>query len=251
MVILKTKEEIEIIRKNARILTQALDLLSKNVRAGVKTKELDKLVEDFIKSNGGYPSFKGYQGFPSSLCVSINEEVVHGIPGDRVIEEGQIVSVDLGIFKDGYHADTAFTFIVGKVPAGVTNLVLSTQQSLYEGLGYFRDDCHLSDISFAIQSYLEQNKLSVIRDFVGHGIGRDLHEDPPVPNFGFPGEGITLMEGMVLAIEPMAAIGSPETKREKGKWTVVTKDGSLAAHFEHTIALTERGIEILTYWTPS
>jgi len=246
MISLKTNREIEIIKANGRILVKTLELLEEKIKPKVKTKELDRLAEDFIKKQGAYPAFKGYRGFPASICVSIDNEVVHGIPGERVIEEGQIISVDIGVFKDNYYADGAFTFAVGKVSDQAQRLIQITQEALKRGLEFVREGRFLSDISYAIQSFVEKNGFSVVRDLVGHGIGMNMHEEPQIPNFGPPGQGPILKKGIVLAIEPMVNAGSFEIETEEDNWTIVTKDGSLSAHFEHTVAVTENGAMILT-----
>lgn len=246
MINLKTKEEIKIIKTNGRILAKTLELLNKNIKPGVKTKELDRLAEDFIRKQGAYPAFKGYQGFPASVCVSIDNEVVHGIPGERRLEEGQIVSVDTGVFKNNYYADAAFTFGVGEISEQAQRLLEVAQEALKKGLECIREGRFLSDISCTIQSFVEKSGFSVVRDLVGHGIGMNMHEEPQVPNFGPPGQGPILKMGMVLAIEPMVNMGSFEIQTKEDNWTVVTKDGSLSAHFEHTVAVTENGAMILT-----
>ncbi len=246
MIELKTEGEIEIIKNNGRILARTLKLVEEKIRPGMKTKDLDRLAEDFIKNQGGYPAFKGYRGFPSSICISINEEVVHGIPGERVIENGQIVSVDIGVFRNGYYADAAHTYAVGQVSAEAQRLIQVTQQALGNAFRFVQEGKYISDISHAIQSLVEENGFSVVRDLVGHGIGKRMHEDPQIPNFGSPGQGVTLKKGMVLAIEPMVNAGSFEIETKDDQWTIVTRDGSLSAHFEHTIAVTENGAEVLT-----
>jgi methionyl aminopeptidase len=246
MIELKTEREIEIVKNNGRILAKTLKLLEERIRPGIKTKELDQLAEDFIKKQGAYPAFKGYHGFPASICVSINDEVVHGIPGERIIQEGQIVSVDVGVFKDGYYADAAFTYPVGEVPKEARRLIQVTQQALESALEFVRDGNYLSDVSFAIQSFVEKQGFSVVRDLVGHGIGKKMHEEPQIPNFGAPGQGVILKNGMVLAIEPMVNAGSYEIYTKEDQWTIVTCDSSLSAHFEHTVAVTENGARILT-----
>jgi methionyl aminopeptidase len=251
MINLKTDKEIEIIRANGRILAKTLELLGEKIKPGVRTKELDRLAEDFIRREGAYPAFKGYRGYPASICISIDNEVVHGIPGDRMIEEGQLVSVDIGVFKDNYYADGAFTFAVGPVSNQAQRLIQITQEALKRGLESVREGGFLSDISYAIQSFVEKNGFSVVRDLVGHGIGMNMHEEPQIPNFGPSGQGPILKKGMVLAIEPMVNAGSFEIETKEDKWTIVTKDGSLSAHFEHTVAVTENGAEILTDGDPS
>jgi len=251
MINLKTNEEIEIIRANGRILAKTLELLGEKIKPGVRTKELDRLAEDFIRRGGAYPAFKGYREFPASICISIDNEVVHGIPGERMIEEGQLVSVDIGVFKDNYYADGAFTFAVGRVSNQAQRLIQITQEALKRGLEFVREGGFLSDISYAIQSFVEKNGFSVVRDLVGHGIGINMHEEPQIPNFGPSGQGPILKKGMVLAIEPMVNAGSFEIETKEDNWTIVTKDGSLSAHFEHTVAVTENGAMILTEGNPS
>jgi methionyl aminopeptidase len=246
MIELKTKREIEIVRNNGRILAKTLKVLEQKIHPGIKTKELDRLAEDFIKKQGAYPAFKGYRGFPASVCVSVNEEVVHGIPGERIIQEGEIVSVDVGVFKDGYYADAAYTYPVGEVSTEAQRLIWVTQEALRGAIQSVKEGRYLSDISFAIQSFVEENGFSVVRDLVGHGIGKKMHEEPQIPNFGTPGQGVTLKKGMVLAIEPMVNAGSYEIYTKDDQWTIVTRDGSLSAHFEHTLAVTENGAKVLT-----
>ncbi len=246
MINLKTNAEIEIIKANGRMLAKTLGLLKERIRPGVKTKELDRLAEDFIRKQGAYPAFKGYRGFPASICVSIDDEVVHGIPGERALKEGQVVSVDVGIFKDNYYADGASTFAVGQISDQAQSLLLVTQEALKRGLEAASEGRFLSDVSCAIQSFVERMGFSVVRDLVGHGIGTNMHEEPQIPNFGPPGHGPILKKGMVLAIEPMVSTGSFEVRTKDDNWTIVTKDGSLSAHFEHTAAVTENGAMILT-----
>ena len=246
MIELKTQREIEIVRNNGKILAKTLKLLEERIHPGIKTIELDQLAEDFIKKQGAKPAFKGYRGFPNSICVSIDDEVVHGIPGDKIIQEGQIVSVDVGVFKDGYYADAAYTYPVGEVSKEAQKLIQVTQQALKSAIEFMREGRYLSDISYAIQSFVEKNGFSVVRDLVGHGIGKRMHEDPQIPNFGNPGQGVTLKRGMVLAIEPMVNVGSYEIYTKEDQWTIVTRDGSLSAHFEHTVAVTENGARVLT-----
>lgn len=246
MIELKSKREIEIIKENGKIVAEALRFLGEKIKPGMRTLELDQHAEKFIKYHKAVPAFKGYCGFPSNICVSINNEVVHGIPGERVILEGELMSIDLGVLKNGYYADGAFTYTLGEVENGTQKLIQVTSDALNHGIQAAVEGRHLSDISHAIQSYVEQNSLSVVRDLVGHGIGKQMHEEPQIPNFGRPGEGPVLKQGMVLAIEPMVNSGSFEIKTLDDNWTVVTADGSLSAHFEHTIAITENGALILT-----
>jgi methionyl aminopeptidase len=246
MINLKSEREIQIIKSNGKILAGTLNLLGEHIKPGMRTVELDKLAADFIRENKAVAAFKGYRGFPAHICVSVNDEVVHGIPGERVLKEGEVVSIDVGVFKDGYYADGAFTFPVGKVSSETERLLKVAEASLLKGLEAARMGNHLLDISYEIQSFVEKNGFSVVRDLVGHGIGQKMHEEPQVPNFGKPGLGIPLEEGMILAIEPMVNMGSHEVKTLDDQWTVVTQDGSLSAHFEHTIAITRNGPEVLT-----
>jgi methionyl aminopeptidase len=244
---LKSVREIGLMRRAGHILADVVDRLRAGVKAGMSTLEIDQDVEGFIRSQGARPAFKGYRGFPATVCISINEEVVHGIPSaQRHVKDGDIVGLDLGCIVDGYYADCAFTLAVGDVPSRVQELLDATRQSLEAGIAECRPGRRLSDVSHAIQSHVERHGFAVVRAFVGHGIGRALHEEPQVPNFGDPGRGPQLRPGMVLAIEPMVTMGSWEVKILDDGWTAVTKDGSLAAHFEHTIAVTAHGPEVLT-----
>ena len=247
MIELKSAREIGLMRRGGHILHEVMDRLRTTVKAGMSTLEIDADVEEFIRSRGAIPAFKGYRGFPATVCISINEEVVHGIPSaSRHLKEGDIVGLDLGCIVEGYYADCAFTLAVGDVPARVQELLDVTRESLELGIKECRPGRRLSDVSHAIQSHVEGHGFSIVRAFVGHGIGRALHEEPQVPNFGDPGRGPQLRPGMVLAIEPMVTMGSWEVKILDDGWTAVTKDGSLAAHFEHTIAVTDSGPEVLT-----
>jgi len=246
VIILKTKEEIETIRQAGRIVALTLGEVAKAIRPGVKTKELDEIAEAFIRSQNARPSFKGYRGFPGSICVSVNEELVHGIPGERRLEEGDIVTLDIGVEVDGYHADSAWTYPVGTISEADRHLLEVTEQALYEGLKFAAPNNRLSDISHAIQTTVEAAGFSIVREYVGHGIGRNLHEEPQIPNYGPPNKGPRLKPGMVLAIEPMVNAGERYVKTLSDHWTVVTVDGSRCAHFEHTVAITETGCEILT-----
>jgi methionyl aminopeptidase len=244
---LKSAREIGLMRRAGHILSEVMQRLRTTVKAGMTTLEIDADVEEFIRSKGARPAFKGYRGFPATVCISINEEVVHGIPSaHRHVKEGDIVGLDLGCIVEGYYADCAFTLAVGEVPARVQELLDVTRQSLELGIVECRPGRRLSDVSHAIQTHVERHGFSVVRAFVGHGIGRALHEEPQVPNFGDPGRGPQLRPGMVLALEPMVTMGSWEVRILDDGWTAVTKDGSLAAHFEHTIAVTESGPEVLT-----
>ena len=246
MIILKTRREIEIMKKAGSLVAQSHELVRKRIKAGVTTKELDSLVEDFLRSKNAIPAFKGYNGFPFSICTSVNEEVVHGFPSERVLREGDIVSVDIGATFEGYVGDSAKTFLVGQVDEEKRQLVEATRQCFYEGIKYAKSSYRLSDISHAIQAYAESQGLSVVRDYVGHGIGKKMHESPQVPNFGKPGKGPRLQEGMVLAIEPMINAGVYNVKLLENNWTVVTVDGKPSAHYEHTVAITDGEPELLT-----
>ena len=247
MIELKSAREIGLMRRAGHILADVVERLRTSVKPGLSTLEIDEDIEDFIRGRGAKPAFKGYRGFPATVCISINEEVVHGIPSaHRHVKEGDIVGLDLGCIVEGYYADCAFTLAVGEVPPRVQELLDATRGSLEAGIAECRPGRRLSDVSHAIQSHVESHGFSVVRAFVGHGIGRALHEEPQVPNFGDPGRGPQLRPGMVLAIEPMVTMGSWEVRILDDGWTAVTRDGSLAAHFEHTIAVTEAGSEVLT-----
>ena len=247
MIVLKSPREVGLMRQAGHILADVMDRLRVTVKAGMSTLEIDADVEAFITARGARSAFKGYRGFPATVCVSINEEIVHGIPSARrKIRDGDIVGLDLGCVVDGYYADCAFTLAVGPVPAAVQKLLDVTRESLDLAIKECWPGRRLSDVSHAVQAHVEGHGLSVVRAFVGHGIGRALHEEPQVPNFGDPGRGPQLRPGMVLAIEPMITMGSWEVKILDDGWTAVTKDGSLAAHFEHTVAVTEGEPEVLT-----
>jgi methionyl aminopeptidase len=246
MVVCRTKEEIEKIRRAGRIVAEVLRDLREMAQPGVTTRELDRYAEAKIRARGGIPTFKGYRGFPASICTSINEEVVHGIPSDRKLCAGDIVGIDCGVTLDGYVADAAITVPVGEVSEEVQRLLRVTEEALYRAIEQARVGNRLYDISYAVQSYAEAHGYSVVRDFCGHGVGRQMHEDPQVPNFGTPGRGLRLRPGLVLAIEPMLNMGTHEVEIADDGWTVRTVDRKLSAHFEHTIAITERGPIILT-----
>ncbi len=234
-------------REACRISAGALKLIGQAIEPGVTTAELDRMAEKYIRSEGAVPNFLNYNGYPKTACISINNEVIHGIPtASRKIQAGDIVSVDLGAMFNGYHGDNAATFACGDVSAEAKRLMDTTRESLYEGIRAARAGSRIGDISFAIQSYVEARGYSVVREYVGHGVGTSLHEAPEVPNFGTAGRGIRLMPGMTLAIEPMINIGKPDVKVLPDGWTVITKDGSLSAHFEHTIAVTSDGPQIMT-----
>ncbi len=246
MIVIKTKDEIDALRKSGRVLAAIVSQLKGFIKSGITTKEFDQQVEAVIEKHKAKPAFKGYRGYPACACVSLNEEVVHGIPSGRVIQDGDIVSIDIGIVMDGFFADTAFTVGIGKISKDLEKLISVTKDSLFKGIEQARVGNRLSDISSAVQVFVEKNNFSVVRDFVGHGIGRQLHEEPEVPNFGVAHCGPILKEGMVLAIEPMVNVGGWQTKTLEDGWTVVTSDGKPSAHFEHTVAITENGPEILT-----
>lgn len=246
MIILKSKREIEIMRKAGRVVAETHAFLKEIIKPGITTKELDTLAENFIRSKDAIPGFKGYGGFPGTICASVNEEVVHGIPGMRELKEGDIISIDVGSIVEGYYGDGAKTYSVGKVTEEDEKLIAVTRESFYKGLEFAKVGNRLSDISHAIQCYVEANGFSVVVDYVGHGIGRNMHEEPPIPNFGPPGKGPRLQVGMVLAIEPMVNAGTRRVSVLSDNWTVVTKDKQNSAHYEHTVAITEDGPEILT-----
>ncbi len=229
-----------------RIVAEILEGVKEQVRPGVETGELDELAEELCRRHQVEPAFKGYRGYPRSICISVNDEIVHGIPGSRKIKAGDLVSLDFGVKYDGYYGDSAFTVAVGEVSPRAQALMAATEKSLYDGIARFKVGGRLSDISHAVQTTVEGAGFAVIREFVGHGIGRSLHEDPQIPNFGPPGRGPVLQAGMTLAVEPMTSAGSWKVKVLQDGWTAVTVDGSLAAHFEHTVALTETGVRILS-----
>ena len=247
MIVLKSPREIALMRRGGHILADVIDHLRETVKPGLSTLEIDEDVEAFINARGAQSAFKGYRGFPATVCISINDEVVHGIPSaHRRVKEGDIVGLDLGCIVEGYYADCAVTLALGDIPPRVRELLDATRESLERAVGECVPGRRPSDVSHAVQSHVEARGFSVVRAFVGHGIGRALHEEPQVPNFGDPGRGPLLTPGMVLAIEPMVTMGSWEVKILDDGWTAVTRDGSLAAHFEHTIAVMEHGPEVLT-----
>ncbi|MEW6032584.1 MAG: type I methionyl aminopeptidase [Bacillota bacterium] len=251
MIILKTREEIETMRAAGRLAAGVLRALERAARPGVTTGELDRLAERLIREGGALPSFKGYRGFPACICASLNEEVVHGIPGLRRLREGDLLSLDVGVFLKGYHGDTALTVAVGGPPAGLAAALLETGRgALACGIARALPGGRLSDIGHAVQRFAEARGFSVVRDYAGHGIGQAMHEEPQVPNYGPPGQGPILKPGMVLAIEPMVNAGTFEVECLEDGWTVVTRDRKPSVHFEHTVAITEDGPEILTAWDP-
>ncbi len=241
MIILKTPTETDAIARAARIVAETLAVLKREIKAGMTTNELDRIAEENIRARGGLPAFKGYRNYPKTLCVSINDEVVHGIPSRRVVKEGDIVGLDLGAIVDGFYGDAAVTVLIGQVPPQAARLVKVTEQALRAGIEKAVIGNRLSDISHAVQTCAESAGFSVVTEFVGHGIGRNLHEEPQVPNYGKPGQGPRLQVGMVLAIEPMVNAGKPAVRILDDQWTAVTADGSLSAHFEHTIAISPEG----------
>ncbi|MES5924667.1 type I methionyl aminopeptidase [Bacillus cereus group sp. MG9] len=246
MIICKTPREIEIMREAGRIVALTHQELKQHITPGITTKELDQIAEKTIQKYGATPSFKGYNGFPGSICASVNEELVHGIPGKRKLEEGDIISIDIGAKYNGYHGDSAWTYPVGNISESVQKLLDVTEKSLYLGLEQVKPGVRLSNISHAVQTHAEENGFSIVREYVGHGIGQDLHEDPQIPHYGPPNRGPRLKPGMVICVEPMVNQGRRYIKTLSDDWTVVTVDGKWCAHFEHTIALTEAGYEILT-----
>jgi methionyl aminopeptidase len=244
---INTPDEVERIRESSQIVGRCLLLLGKEVRPGVTTQELDRLAEEFIRAQGGEPAFKGYRGYPASICASINEEVVHGIPsGKRVLKEGDVVSLDIGVKKAGFYGDAARTFAVGSIDEAAQRLLEATERSLYAGIDQARPGGRVSDISSAIEREIKQSGFSVVRALVGHGVGRELHEEPQVPNYGRPGEGPRLKTGMVLAIEPMVNTGGADVITLADQWTVVSADRSRSAHFEHTVAIGADGPVVLS-----
>ena len=246
MIYYKTAEEIEQIRNSSLLVARTLAEVAKNINPGVTSLQLDKIAEEFIKDNGGIPAFKGYGGFPNSLCVSPNEQVVHGIPNDQPYVDGDIISVDCGVLMNGFYGDSAYTFSVGEIPNETMQLMKVTKESIYRGIGVALPGKRLQDISYEIQTYCEKNGYSVVRELVGHGIGRNLHEAPEVPNFGKRGSGIKLQVGLVIAIEPMINMGKRNIVHGKDGWTIKTSDNKPSAHFEHTIAIKDGKADILS-----
>lgn len=248
MITLKTPEEIEKMRAAGRLLAKALRAMGESIVPGrTTTADLDALAEEIVRAGGGVPAFKGYRGFPASVCASVNDEVVHGIPSpDRVLQPGDIVGLDLGVSLDGWNADAAWTFPVGDVEPAVQRLLNVTRESLFQGIAKARTGNRIGDVAAAIQRYVEKNGYSVVRDLVGHGIGRSIHEEPSVPNFGKPGQGPALREGMTICIEPMVNMGTWKVRTLQDQWTMVAADGKPSAHFEHTVAITKDGPLILT-----
>ena len=246
MIFLKNKQEISLLSESCQIVAETLNLIEKKIKPGIKISDLDSFAEDYIISRNAKPAFKGYMGFPSTLCVSVNDEVVHGIPNERILKDGQIVSIDCGALKNGFYGDHAKTFFVGSVDPNVEKLVQITRESLEIGISQAVVGNYVSDIGHAIQLHAEKNGFSVVRDLVGHGIGKSLHEEPQVPNYGPPKQGYKIKEGLCLAIEPMINLGNKEIKTDDDGWTIRTLDGKLSAHFEHTIAVTSDGPLVLS-----
>lgn len=246
-IIIKNPEQIEKMRIANRIVGEVHRLMKDEVRPGVSTKDLDRIAEEYIRSQGAVPSFKGYHGYPGSICASVNDEVIHGIPSKkRILREGDIISIDVGAYINGFHGDGAKTYPVGEITDDAKKLIEVTKNSFFEGIKFAKEGNHLHEISAAIQKYVEANGFSVVRDFVGHGVGASLHEDPQIPNYKSRGRGPKLQSGMTLAIEPMVNMGSREIRVLEDNWTVITLDKSLSAHYEHTILITEDGPELLT-----
>lgn len=246
MIIIKSDSEINDMREAGRITALARQIAGENVREGITTRFLDRKVRELITSHGAKPSFLGLYGFPASACISVNEEIIHGIPSDRVLQYGDIVKIDVGAFYKGYHGDCAETFIVGDTDDETKRLIDVTKQSFFEGIKYAAEGNHIGDISAAIQAYVESNGFSIVRDYTGHGVGHDLHEDPNIPNYGKAGRGARLQTGMTIAVEPMVNAGTWRVRTLDNNWTVVTLDGKRSSHFENTIAITDNGPEILT-----
>ncbi len=246
MIDIKTKEQVELLRENAQLVSLTLAEVGKNIRAGITTRQLDAIAESFIRSHGAVPGFLGYNGYPATLCVSVNEQVVHGIPSDYALRDGDIVSVDCGTIMKGFYGDSAYTFGVGQIDEQTRRLLDVTKKALYEGVAQIRAGARVGDVSAAVQQHAESNGFSVVRELVGHGIGRNMHEAPEVPNFGSKGRGTILREGMVLCVEPMINAGAKAVVFEKDGWTVRTRDRKPSAHFEWTVAVTEQGADVLT-----
>ena len=246
MITLKSAHEIELMRRAGKITAAARALAGEMVKPGVTTREIDKAVFHFIRSQGAEPSFLNYNGYPASVCVSVNDEIIHGIPGPRVLEEGDIVSCDVGAYIGGFHGDCAATFACGKISPEAQDLIDVTRQSFFEGIKFAKEGCRLYDISAAIQGYAESHGCSIVREYVGHGIGTEMHESPEIPNYGHPGRGPRLLRGMTIAVEPMVNAGTAAIRQMPDGWTVRTADGKLAAHYENTLLITDGEPEILT-----
>lgn len=246
MIYIKTREEIELMRESALMVSRTLGIVAREVKPGVTPKFLDKIAEEFIRDNGGVPAFKGYRGFPATLCISINEAVVHGIPTDNTLKEGDIISVDCGVKKNGFYGDHAYSFAVGTIKPELQKLLDVTKECLYKGIEQCIAGNRIGDISFAIQTHAEKHGYGVVRELVGHGLGKSLHEDPEVPNYGKRGDGPKIKDGMVFAIEPMINLGKKNIKQLNDGWTIITADGLPSAHFEHDVAIIDGKPEILS-----
>ncbi|GIV41429.1 MAG: methionine aminopeptidase [Vicingaceae bacterium] len=249
MIYIKTEEEIELIKKSSLLVCETLAYLASLLKPGITTLELDKLAEKFIRDHGGVPSFKGYHGYPFTLCTSVNDKVVHGFPSKEPLKEGDIVSIDCGVFLNGFHGDVAYTFAIGNVSDEAQKLMKVTKEALYKGIEQAVEGKRIGDIGYAIQSHAESNGFSVVRELVGHGLGKNLHEEPEVPNYGKRGHGVKLCEGMVIAIEPMVNFGSKKVKQLSDGWTIATADGSLSAHYEHDVCVKKDKALILSDYT--
>ena len=250
MITLKSAREIELMRRAGKITAAARALAGEMVKPGVTTREIDKAVCRFIRSQGAEPSFLNYNGFPASVCISVNDEIIHGIPGKRVLKEGDIVSIDVGAYIGGFHGDCAATYACGRISEEARRLIEVTRQSFFEGIKNAREGCRISDISHAVQEYVETNGFSIVREYVGHGVGRKMHEAPEVPNFGAPGHGPKLLRGMTIAVEPMVNAGTAGITQRQDGWTVTTADGKYAAHYENTLLITSGEPELLTVPAP-
>lgn len=250
MITLKSAREIEMMRRAGKITAAARALAGEMVKPGVTTREIDKAVYQFIKSQGAEPSFLNYNGYPASVCISVNDEVIHGIPGKRVLRDGDVVSVDVGAYIGGFHGDCAATYACGTISEEARRLIDVTRQSFFEGIRYAREGCRISDIGHAVQEYVEANGFSVVREYVGHGVGREMHEAPEVPNYGAPGHGPKLLRGMTIAVEPMVGAGAADIRQMPDGWTVKTADGKYAAHYENTVLITSGEPELLTVPAP-
>lgn len=247
MIIVKTKEEIELLRESNQLVGKTLGELSKHIRPGISTLELDRIAEEFIRSHDAVPGFLGYGGFPNTLCISLNDKVVHGIPSAKeIVKEGDILSIDCGTIKNGYYGDSAYTFAVGEIGEELKKLLITTRDALYKGIEKAVEGLRVGDIGNAVQSYCEERGYSVVRELVGHGVGRDMHEEPQVPNYGKKGQGPKLTEGMVIAIEPMINLGKRHVYQENDGWTIRTRDRKPSAHFEHTVAVGKQKADILS-----
>lgn len=246
MVTIKSESELELMRHAGKILYETLQILKEHSKSGVTTRQLDALAYKYITKQKAKPSFLNYEGFPASICASVNNEIVHGIPGDRVLEDGDIISVDVGVCYKGYHADAARTFAVGKISPEAQRLIDVTKESFFKGIEFARAGCRLGDIGHAIQAFVEENGYSVVRELIGHGVGANLHEPPDVPNYGQAGRGLRLVKGMTIAIEPMVNVGGYDIRRLKNGWTYVTRDNTLSAHYENTVIITDGQCEITT-----